>query len=64
MKKTYIAPFVTKVLFVSEQIVAASITKIGGDVPELEFGEGDAPVEADVKGTIFEDEEELWDFEY
>ena len=66
MKKIYIAPFVTKVLFEGKQIVAASVTKIGGDVnTELTFSseEPTPEIEADVKGTIFDDEDP-WAFEY
>jgi len=66
MKKTYIAPLVTKMLSVDEQIIAASITSVGGDVnTELTFTKDDPEpdVEADVKGTIFDDED-LWDIDY
>ena len=38
----------------AEQMIAASITKIGGD-SGLELGGGDAPTDADVKGNPFGD---------
>ena len=56
MKKTYIIP-VTEVSFAeAEQIIAASITEIGGD-SGLKRGEGDTPDNADAKEFDFFGEE-------
>ena len=56
MKKTYIIP-VTEVSFAeAEQIIAASITKIGGDA-DLGINTGEVPDEGDVKEFDFFGEE-------
>lgn len=54
MKKSYIIP-ATKVEYaVAEQMLAASITNVGGDT-EIKLGTGDVPGTADVKESIFEE---------
>ena len=52
MKKTYIIPELTVQLMHAEQMIAASITKVGGDA-QIELGSGDTPTEADVKSGSF-----------
>lgn len=54
MKKTYIIPSVEVTYVVAEQMIAASITNIGGG-SGIELGEGEIPEEADVKGNPFGD---------
>jgi len=54
MKKTYIIPSVEVTYVVAEQMVAASITSVGGDA-NIEIGTGETPEEADVKGNPFGD---------
>ena len=54
MKKTYIAPELYMQLIQAEQMIAASITNVGGD-SGIQIGEGDTPTEADVKGNFFGD---------
>ena len=54
MKKNYIAPSVYVQMIHAENMIAASITKIGGDAG-IEIGTGEIPTEADVKGNIFEE---------
>ena len=57
MKKSYLQPE-TEVLNVNViQMLAASITNVGGD-SDLEIGEGTAPGEADVKQSVIE--EDFW----
>lgn len=48
MKKTYISPVVTETILTGNQIIAASITNIGGN-SSLGFGDGDTPTSADTK---------------
>lgn len=48
MKKTYIIPATKVESAVIEEMIAASITNVGGD-SGLTFGEGDTPTDADVK---------------
>ncbi len=55
MKKTYIAPVVEGVQMDAEEIIAASVKHVGGDAG-LGFGTGDAPTEADVKGSFFDED--------
>ena len=52
MKKAYINPAIEVSLAEVEQIIAASITKVGGDA-DLEIGSGETPGEADVKESSF-----------
>ena len=54
MKKTYIAPTSRETLYGVEQIIAGSITNIGGD-SGIGLGEGDAPGEADAPKNPFGD---------
>ena len=54
MKKNYIAPSVYVQMIHAENMIAASITKIGGDA-NIGIGTGDIPTEADVKGNLFEE---------
>ena len=54
MKKTYIAPELYMQLIQAEQMIAASITNVGGD-SGIKIGEGDTPTDADVKGNFFGD---------
>lgn len=49
MKKTYISPALELMQAEVQQMLAASITNVGGD-SGIELGTGDTPVEADVKG--------------
>ena len=48
MKKIYNIPAMVVIPFVAKQIIATSITTVGGDTG-IEIGEGDAPGTADVK---------------
>ena len=54
MKKTYITPVTDICQMDAEQMVAASITSVGGD-SGIGKGDGDTPIEADVKegGNFF-----------
>lgn len=52
MKKTYIIPATEISQGIIEEMIAASITGIGGD-SGLELGEGNAPEDADVKEFDF-----------
>ena len=52
MKKTYIAPELATELVLEETMLAASITKIGGD-SGIELSKDEAPTEADVKENFF-----------
>lgn len=54
MKKNYIAPSVYVQMIHAENMIAASITTIGGNAG-IEKGTGDIPTEADVKGNLFEE---------
>ena len=54
MKKNYIAPSVYVQMIHAENMIAASITNIGGDA-NIGIGTGDIPTEADVKGNLFEE---------
>ncbi|MBO7068263.1 MAG: hypothetical protein J6W52_06240 [Bacteroidaceae bacterium] len=55
MKKTYIIPATEISHGIVEEMIAASITNIGGD-SDLKLGEGDIPDEADVRES-----ENIWD---
>ena len=55
MKKTYIAPVVEGVQMDAEEIIAASVTGIGGN-SGLQKSTGVAPDEADVKGSFFDED--------
>ena len=57
MKKTYIIPATKVEAAVIEEMIAASITGIGGD-SGLNKGTGDLPVKADVK------ESGAWDIDW
>ena len=52
MKKTYISPVMDVTYMVAEQMIAASITVIGGD-SNIEIGTETPPTEADVKGNFY-----------
>ena len=52
MKKTYIIPATEISQGIVEEMIAASITEIGGD-SGLELGEGEVPDDADVKEFDF-----------
>ena len=54
MKKNYIAPELTMQLLQSEQMIATSITNVGGN-SSIEMGTGETPEEADAKGNFFGD---------
>ena len=58
MKKTYIIPVAEPVYVQAENMIAASITQVGGDA-QIEIGEGEAPATADVKVNPVEWED--WD---
>ena len=49
MKKAYMTPLATIEEITVENIIATSITSVGGDAG-IEQGEGEAPNEADAKG--------------
>ena len=61
MKKTYIIPAMIVVPFVATQVIAASITGIGGN-SGLEIGDGEIPGTADIKEFDFKTN--LWDDEW
>lgn len=52
MKKTYIAPALEYMQTEVQQMLAGSITAVGGN-SGIGLGEGEAPEEADVKGNFF-----------
>jgi hypothetical protein len=52
MKKTYISPAMDVTRVVAEQMIAASITEIGGN-SGIQLGTGEVPTESDVKGNPF-----------
>lgn len=54
MKKTYITPVTDICQMDAEQMVAASITEVGGN-SGIEMGTGETPEEADIKeaGNFF-----------
>lgn len=54
MKKTYITPVTDICQMDAEQMVAASITSVGGN-SGIEMGDDDTPTEADIKeaGNFF-----------
>ena len=53
MKKTYMTPALSEQIVENEMLMAASVTKIGGN-SDITWGEGEAPTEADVKeGSYF-----------
>ena len=55
MKKTYIAPVVEGVQMDAEEIIATSVTAVGGN-SGLKRSFDDAPTEADVKGGFFDED--------
>ena len=59
MKKTYISPVVSEQVLATEQLLANSITEIGGN-SGLQPGTGDTPEEADVKGNGYN----VWDIDW
>lgn len=61
MKKTYINPEIVVVPFAATQPIAASITSIGGN-SELELGDGNIPVSADIKPLDFNND--IWNNEW
>lgn len=52
MKKTYISPAMDVTYMVAEQMIANSITKVGGD-SGIGKGDGPVPTDADVKGSFY-----------
>ena len=51
MKKTYINPEMVVVPLMAKQTIAVvSVTTLGGDVDDLDLGDGEIPTTADVKG--------------
>lgn len=56
MKKTYISPVVSEQVLATEQLLANSITEIGGD-SGIEIGDEEPPAEADTK----KDWGSIWD---
>lgn len=52
MKKTYIIPALTEQRIQAEQMIAASITGVGGN-SGIGQGTGEVPTEADVKGNFY-----------
>jgi len=52
MKKTYISPAMDVTYMVAEQMIANSITGVGGDA-NIGIGDGETPTEADVKGNFY-----------
>jgi hypothetical protein len=52
MKKTYISPAMDVTYMVAEQMIAASITGIGGN-SGIGQGTGEVPTDADVKGNFY-----------
>lgn len=58
MKKTYLVPATKVESAVVEQMIAASITQVGGD-SNLQIGTGETPTNADVKES-----DNFWDGEW
>ena len=52
MKKTYIAPALDVQFVQMEQMIAASITTVGG-TSGIDLGDGETPTVADVKGSFY-----------
>ncbi|MBP5771034.1 MAG: hypothetical protein J6W75_06695 [Bacteroidaceae bacterium] len=52
MKKNYMAPALFEQLVQAEQMIANSITSVGGNAG-IQMGDGEAPTAADVKGNPF-----------
>lgn len=52
MKKTYISPAMDVTYMVAEQMIANSITNVGGN-SGIGIGTGETPGEADVKGNFY-----------
>ena len=53
MKKTYMSPALNKQTIMTEKLISASITTVGGN-SGIQMGEGETPEEADVKeGNFF-----------
>ena len=52
MKKTYISPVMDVTYMVAEQMIAASITNIGGN-SGIGKGTGEVPSDADVEGNFY-----------
>ena len=59
MKKTYLTPLTIVEFTQAETMIAASITKIGGN-SGIEVGTGDTPEEADVKEFDFFGDKAFW----
>lgn len=59
MKKTYIIPTTEVTFVVAEQMIANSITDVGGN-SGIGIGEGEVPEEADVKGNSYN----VWDIDW
>ena len=59
MKKTYIIPTTEVTFVVAEQMIANSITGVGGD-SDIDLGDGEVPGEADVKGNSYN----VWDIDW
>ena len=57
MKKNYISPVVSELVLATQQLLANSITGVGGD-SGIGIGEGETPEEADVKGY------NVWDIDW
>ena len=62
MKKDYISPEVNITYVEAYNMIAASVTQIGGDVTDIEMG-GDAPdnIEADAKQNVNAVQWESWE---
>ena len=52
MKKTYISPAMDVTYMVAEQMIANSITNVGGN-SGIGIGTGETPTDADVKGNFY-----------
>ena len=59
MKKTYIIPTTEVTFVVAEQMIANSITAVGGN-SGIGLGDGEVPGEADVKGNSYN----VWDVDW
>lgn len=61
MKKTYISPVVSEQMLATEQLLANSITGVGGDTEITPADPSDPiPEEADVKGNGYN----VWDIDW
>ena len=59
MKKTYIIPTTEVTFVVADQMIANSITDVGGN-SGIGLGDGEVPEEADVKGNSYN----VWDIDW